>query len=150
MNLLRAFEKLDRLSKKSKVERKNLSSSLYIDEESFSQEKSLTESTYTYRGPVYRFGRLYAEEVVLSTTAPSEGRALANICFRLQKKFNLVPETNLELDPSYLYIDEQKVSNTSSDNLSTNINRPRCKVCNFLLNDAGECPVCDLGETDLL
>lgn len=141
MNLLNVFKKLDRLY--NKTERKNSSSS---------EAESLRESIYTYSGPVYRFGKLYSKKVSLSTNAVSKKKALNNICYRLKKEFGFLPSANLELDPSYLYIEEE--SNLSSDNLSMTdtkiFDRPKCKICGYLINDAGECPVCDLGETDLL
>ena len=139
MNLLNVFNELDKLSKT--VERKD-----------FTPCESLKESLYTYTGPVYRFGKLYSKEVSLSTNAPSEKKALSNICYRLKKEFGFLPSTNLELDPSCLYIEGE--SNLSSDDLSEidtrTFDRPKCEICGYLINDAGECPVCDLGETDLL
>lgn len=99
-----------------------------------------TQRTYSYGGPVYRFGKKWSDYWEDETSAPSPQKALNNLSFKARKYFGWTKNTQLELDPDYLLCDDQSPKQAISE--------PSCKIvycdkCGARLNDGGTCPICD-------
>ena len=59
-------------------------------------ESSCTMEKYTYKGPVYRFGKFIGNTTkVITTIAKSYDEANRNICFNIKKQLKLEPFNNL-------------------------------------------------------
>ena len=56
------------------------------------------KKTYTYNGPVYRFGKYSGKSGTITTLAVSLIKAKSNIIFRIKKQMNLNNNTNLTID----------------------------------------------------
>ena len=96
---------------------------------------------YYYRGPVYHFQYLVAEDWEGWTEAVSEKQALNNLTVKAKVAFDFALTARVTLNPDYLIIDEEIPEPVEP--------KEKCEKCGHELNDAGECPKCDLGAEDL-
>lgn len=62
----------------------------------------MPKSKFHYKGPVYKVGT-YIGDWEGDTWAQSEGKALANLCYRYKTTHNLLPSAKITLDPDSLY-----------------------------------------------
>ena len=84
------------------------------------------------------------------THAKSDEEALKNLQFKIKPKLGLDPrKAKIFLNPIYLYT-EDELKNGTDYNASEPIRNPKCPNCGTELNDAGECPLCDLGDETVL
>lgn len=101
--------------------------------------------TYHYAGPVYYAGHKIAEKSNEYTSAPSINIAIRNILYKVAKgapdlyNYDIVDEL---VKPVPVMSPKERFNPTKKNG--------KCMVCGYHLNDAGECPVCDYGEYDLL
>lgn len=93
-------------------------------------------NTYVYEGPLFRYGRLVDDKLHKETQAVSEGKAYANLLFRLGPGADILKQHIRKVE-SEIDFPEETCYNT-------------CEYCGTRLTDGGDCPVCDFGETDLL
>ena len=119
---------------------------------------SLTESDkfyrYTYTGPAYLFSK-YLGDVKLETRAVSLQKAINNLIFQAAKKFGYdrTAGANIRIKPELIVSENNyDISNSQAIDITPVVhNRIKyCQNCGTRLNDAGECPVCDLGDEDML
>lgn len=61
----------------------------------------MAKSKFHYKGPVFKVGT-YIGDWEGDTWAPSEAKALANLCFRYKTTHNLVPSAKISLDADSL------------------------------------------------
>ena len=101
--------------------------------------------TYHYTGPVYYAGHKIAEKSNEYTSAPSINIAIRNILYKVAKgapdlyNYDIVDEL---VKPVPVMSPKERFNPLKKNG--------KCMVCGYQLNDAGECPVCDYGEYDLL
>ena len=103
--------------------------------EQFGSDKQLE---YVYMGPVWRFSKAEYPKIndwYVTVRAISKAQAITYIKFKAKQQLKLVNNAKITIDENKVYC----------------IGEPprRCPKCNSLLNDAGECLVCDLGVEDL-
>ena len=104
---------------------------------------------FTFFGPVFRFGKYYGsipEKDALVTEADTIGAATRNIDYKIKQYFDLPRDFKIQYDRSSIIVDEKYVP----DDTPVIENPPECPHCGYRLNDAGDCPVCDYAEYDLL
>lgn len=101
---------------------------------------------YSYTGPVYYYGNKISAKSNLYTMAKDWNSARRNFVYKIANG-----------DKAYLYdiVDSlvkevPQVTFDDKSELEFQNNRPICDICGYEMNDAGECPVCDYGEYDLL
>jgi predicted nucleotidyltransferase len=92
---------------------------------------------YEYKGPVYYFNRLIAENWQDETFAVSFEQALNNLTFKAKNYFNYKANSAITLDSSKLYVSENQPESEESNK------EIKCDICGRTLNDGGTCPVCD-------
>lgn len=97
---------------------------------------------YEYKGPIYYYGNKIASKSDFYTMAKTWKQARNNILFKA---------ANGDLITRYDIVDDLVVQSSENDNfdIADEIIHT-CETCGYQLNDAGECPVCDYGEYDLL
>ncbi len=113
---------------------------------------------YTYDGPVYRFST-YMGNLKLKTMAVSLAKAINNLKFQAAKAYGYdrsaganfkIKEEKVkvlgEKDINYKDIDFTDIDPASIEDSKIKY----CQTCGTRLNDAGECPVCDLGDEEVL
>lgn len=100
--------------------------------------------TYHYYGPVYRFGKFYADEFEDWTEAVSEAKALNNLTSKAKEYYGFLQSANLTLNPKFLEIVDTDVRNPLEGA------RHICPTCGRWLNDSEQCPLCDLGDESVL
>ena len=99
-----------------------------------------------YEGPVYRFGKKFINYTYMQTKAVSEAQAINNFLFKAAEAIGYDRAKGAEVD-----IDREQVW---SENEKDGIDWPNiepiktCEKCGKQLNDAGQCPICDLGDED--
>ena len=103
--------------------------------------------TWYYSGPAYRFEQYVGEVGPIYTIAETRGRAKTNILHKLRKQLGLVDNAKILID-DVLIIPIKKEKTQSTDDNNIDIELQYCEKCGTLLNDNGECPICDLGEED--
>ena len=118
----------------------------YRDSKYESLEEALDKKRYVYEGPIYYDGRRERENTKIYTMAESPSKAISNIIWKLclgdRQRFY-----RYDLDNSKLICLEKKEEPKVNPEVD---DEPHiCAKCGFRLNDAGECPACDLGEEDL-
>lgn len=103
---------------------------------------------YLYEGPVFMFGK-YVGDVNLKTYAVSDSQAINNFRAQAAKElgYDIRKGVNISIDPDLLRIGNQKV--TIAKDISSR-SYEHCLECGALINDSGECPVCDLGDYSAL
>ena len=104
---------------------------------------------FTFFGPVFRFGKYYGsipEKDALVTEAETIGAATRNLDYKIKQYFDLPKDFKIQYDKSSIIVDEKYVSDDATDIELP----PVCNYCGYRLNDAGDCPVCDYQEYDLL
>lgn len=124
--------------------------SISIEKDTFLEKagNSMKEKNrYYYNGPLYRFENLYRGEWEAYTEAVSEKQAINNLNQQAKEEFGFKPDAKLNIDPRYLELAEKEPSESDFDNVEP---VRYCSVCGTRLNNAGECPVCDLGDEDVL
>jgi len=101
---------------------------------------------YTYIGPIYRFGRKFKDRAELHTMAVSEKQALNNLLYKAAEAigFDRSRGSQVSIDPSLIFEYEPEIPDDAWED------EKRCKHCGTLLNDNGQCPVCDLGDESAL
>ena len=95
---------------------------------------------YTYTGPIYHNGNKIASKSNMTTTAVSIKKAEQNFLYRIAdgdytNHYDIVPQYIKKLQPLYKPIEVNET--------------PKCQICGHYLTTSGECPICDIGETDL-
>lgn len=100
---------------------------------------------YHYRGPVYHFQNLLSDDWEAYTEAVSDAQALNNLTAKAKKYFGYILQTRITLNPDYLELV------TGEEDIPDEKFKPiaKCEKCGHQLNDAGECPVCDLGDESI-
>lgn len=53
---------------------------------------------YSYKGPIYKYGKYIGESEYIETTAPSINKAKSNITFRIKNKLQLQPYSDIKID----------------------------------------------------
>lgn len=104
-------------------------------------DKSSTKLTYSYGGPVYRFNRIYSDYWEAYTEAVSLKQAINNFNFKAKKAFGFANTANIHIDPDYVVCEDNYPEDTEVE---------VCQNCGNILNDAGECPLCDLHDESVL
>ena len=101
---------------------------------------------YEYVGPIYRFGRKVKERVDLHTMASSEEQALNNFLYKAAKAigYDRSRGAQVSIDPDLIFVYEPEIPDDAWED------EKRCQYCGTLLNDNGQCPVCDLGDESAL
>ena len=101
---------------------------------------------YTYIGPIYRFGRKFKDRAELHTMAVSEEQALNNLLYKAAEAigFDRSRGSQVSIDQSLIFEYEPEIPDDAWED------EKRCKHCGTLLNDNGQCPVCDLGDESAL
>ena len=111
--------------------------------------KKLKESKekirWTYRGPLYRFNGIYSDEWEGYTEATSKKEAVRNLNSKAKKEFGFTSDSKLRVNPDLVEVSEK---HPNDDDEGRDIKN--CEKCGTRLNDAGECPVCDLGDESVL
>lgn len=102
---------------------------------------------YKYSGPVYYYGNNIGRRT-LYTVAPSRAKARHNIIFKLGD-CNPTEASRYDIVDTHL-IEYNPITDDNCNLIANDIHREKCEHCGYELNDAGECPVCDYGEYDLL
>lgn len=94
---------------------------------------------YVYMGPVWRFSKAESPKIddwYVKVRATSTAQAITFIKFKAKKELDLKADAKITIDENKVYC-------------ITPAEPPcRCPKCGSLLNDAGECLVCDLGVDD--
>ena len=96
--------------------------------------------TYRYTGPIYHNGNKIASKSNMTTTAVSIKKAEQNFLYRIANgdytnHYDIIPQYIKKLQPSNNSIEIAEI--------------PKCEVCGHHLTTIGECPICDIGETDM-
>lgn len=60
---------------------------------------------YSYDGPVMEFDRCIASHYKASTYAPSEGKARANLAYRIKQEMGKVPNAHIKLPGKLVVIE---------------------------------------------
>lgn len=108
-----------------------------------SMGESVETTTYHYTGPIYYDGMKIASKSDIYTSAPSLNVAARNVLYK-------AAHGDKELY-HYDIVDEQiEVVSTEPREGQPEASNEKCYRCGYILNDMGECPVCDYGEDDLL
>lgn len=103
---------------------------------------------YRYYGPVFRFDRYYGDiekREALYTEATSKKQAINNLTCKAKDMFNIPRNWNLTIDEDSV----RQITNNAEYLLDKEIESNKkhyCDYCKTQLTDAGECPICDLGE----
>lgn len=108
-------------------------------------EASKEKTLYGYDGPVYIFGKVQPDLAHLKTLAVSTNAAKRNFIAQLAKKYNLVVRRGVSIT-----LDEDSIYEIFTIKKYEPIERGKCPECGMDLNDAGECPLCDLGDESVL
>ena len=115
-------------------------------------EESKPKIRYYYSGPVYNFEHVLRNPWVDYTEAVSSAQALNNLKRKFKKKFYGRADVwkKIDLDPKCLKVSpkypEEDIDWKNVESESSKY----CPECGTKLNDAGECPVCDLGDMTAL
>lgn len=111
---------------------------------------------YYYEGPIYKFNRVCAD-VQLETFAKSYAEAKRNFIYQAKRELGLdIVNSKIEIDEELICGEDELVDDdyiVQDKNIKQNVSdrlRKKCDKCGTYLNDAGECPVCDLGDEDML
>jgi death-on-curing family protein len=98
---------------------------------------------YAYDGPIRRFGRLLRDIIHLETYAVSENQALSNLKFQAARRLGLDRASGAQV-----WLDQYALREVEPDDEEPIEHEDRtCAKCGKqTLNDAGECPYCDLGD----
>lgn len=117
--------------------------------EDLNEDESVKESLhgkkrYVYDGPVYFDGKIDRTQFKKTTAAESPAKAINNIKWTLCNGNKLwYNRIDLDLD-KLICLDNDVPNDTSMDEYD---DTPHiCAECGYKLNDAGECPLCDLGD----
>ena len=104
---------------------------------------------YHYYGPTYYNSRRQTNDSIIYTRARSKAEARNNIIYRLAHgNVNAIPF--YDIDDSKLVIVKRDATEVNPSELKPIKFVRYCEHCGYQLNDQGECPICDLGEEDLL
>lgn len=112
--------------------------------EAISQKK-----LYVYDGPVYRFGR-FVKYAHLETKAVSLKQAINNMLFNVARDigYNRANGANVRIREEEVREADEDEYDAIDWNVVSHTICPKCKKT--YLNDAGECPLCDLGDESVL
>lgn len=100
---------------------------------------------YEYTGPIYHYGNKIAEKSNMITTAPSIVKAEQNFLYRISQTYG--DYTNKFDIATHLI---KRLIPITKDDIIENPELEKCPECGTHLTTNGECPICDLGEDDLL
>ena len=109
--------------------------------------EAITEKIhYAYIGPIYRFGRKFKDRIELHTMASSEKQAVNNLLYKAAEAigYDRSRGSQVSIDPSLVFEYEPDIPDEDW------VDEKRCEHCGTLLNDNGQCPVCDLGDESAL
>lgn len=108
---------------------------------SFNIAEGATKHRYVYTGPVTRNGILIKfVNNPIETIAQSMKQAESNFKYRIKQSLPHIPANAIiELEGNIIEIPED-----------TEPQEHICDVCGQLLNDSGQCPLCDLGDESVL
>lgn len=104
---------------------------------------------YFYSGPLYRFERIYVAKWEAHTEAVSDKQAINNFNSKAKKEYGFEQWAKLNIDPRYLTLSDEYEDEPDIDDPNFKP-APKCDKCGKELNDAGQCPVCDLGDESAL
>lgn len=110
-------------------------------------ESKQTKIKYFYKGPVYKFNKLYQDIWTGETYAVSDKQALNQLTFQFKESGGWNKNTAFTLDINYLSKNESQI--ILPDDYIPNITK-RCEKCGTKLTDGGYCPVCDDGDEEAL
>lgn len=99
---------------------------------------------FHYHGPLYRFEHVFRRTWDAYTEAVSIRKAISNFNTKAKKEFDFTVDAKLNIDPDYIEI----VNTEPDENSGKDIKH--CEKCGTQLNDARECPLCDLGDESVL
>lgn len=105
---------------------------------------------YAYDGPIFRFDR-YIKSAHIETLATSLAQAVNNIKFKACSMigYDRSAGANVDINSDNVHIVEDDDASTKQIQLPTMTKLcPKCGIVH--LNDAGECPLCDLGDASVL
>lgn len=109
------------------------------------EAKATERHRYSYYGDVYRFGEyLYTvpKSKPIVTFAKSHGQAVSQIKYQLKNMLGYYKGSRIDIFEEDV-IDEGPVEPDENEFVPK---KPKCPKCGERLTDAGQCPVCDLGE----
>ena len=104
---------------------------------------------FYYSGPVYNFEHVLRNPWSGYTEAVSKKQALNNLKAKFKTEFYGRPDVwkKIDLDPKCLEVSPK----LPEDDIDwENVKSKYCPECGAALNDAGECPNCDLGDRTAL
>ena len=104
-------------------------------------EAMVRDLTYKYRGPLYRFGKIYSYDWGdVYTDAPTRRKAIANFESKAKTDKHFAQGANLKIDPDLVVEVEDKPLPEPK----------RCPNCGERLTDGGYCPLCDDHDESVL
>lgn len=109
--------------------------------EEITEEKD-EKTTYFYSGPLYRFDKLFRRNWSSETRAVSLKKAISNFNAKAKQELGFSYSASINIDPKFVSEAEYEPSDLVHDHV--------CPNCGRLLNDSGECPLCDLGDESVL
>ena len=107
------------------------------------------KSKYAYDGPIRRFGR-YVKSAHIETFASSFGQAVNNIKFKACSMIGYDRASGAQVEINSDDVFEIDNGPTEASVVAPSVTKicPKCGIVH--LNDAGECPLCDLGDESVL
>ena len=115
-------------------------------------EEAAERYRWTYDGNVYHFDELLGR-IQLRTYASSFKQAVNNFKFQAAAAygFDRAQGQNIDIDTFEIEKHEKVADKKADKNTDEKSNEIKyCDNCGQQLNDAGECPVCDLGDESVL
>lgn len=98
---------------------------------------------YKYEGPLYCDGRKIKSKALFYTMARSFAEARNNILYQASKGFDTF---RYDLGDDFL----RPVEEVKETDVEFVIQRKTCPECGYDLTDGGYCPICDIGDSELL
>lgn len=114
-------------------------------------EEPKMKKKYSYNGPIFRFDR-FVGNISLETMAVSEKQAKNNFIFKAAEAcgYSRALGANFSIDESRIIERSAPITEPAKPVERKETHHEKCALCGTLLNDAGECPVCDLGDESAL
>lgn len=106
-------------------------------------EAATTKIKFHYHGPLYYFENVFKRGWDDYTEAATLSKAVSNFNAKARQAFGFSLNTRLCIDPD-------KVEVVETETEEPEIEIQYCDKCGHRLNDAGECPICDLGDESIL
>ncbi len=112
-------------------------------------EKLTDKKLYTYEGPIYRFKR-YITSAAFETRAVSMRQAINNLKFKAAQYIGYDRASGANVEIRDDLVQEIEEDDGKIDFSIEQSYRKTCPHCGRYLNDADECPYCDLHDDSVL